>query len=86
MDDDFKFADFFEIPESDGDPTARGIVQCLRMLADEAVALGLGRTLAALRTAITVCAGEGDAADIDGDEAAADDAFMVSRPPGVRLH
>ena len=84
MDDDFEFPDFFEHPESDGDPTARGIVQCVRMLADEAAALGLGRTLAALQTAITVCAGEGDTGDAAADGDAAD--VLPLRPAGTRLH
>ncbi len=40
------------------DPSAQGIVECLRMLADEAAALRLDRTLTALLTAMDVCATE----------------------------
>jgi hypothetical protein len=54
---DFGFPDG---PDGDDEATARGIVQCLRMLAEEAAALGMARTLDALQTAITVCADEGD--------------------------
>lgn len=57
------------------DLTASGIVQCLRMLAEEAAALRLGRTLAALQTAIDVCAAETDAG-----------AITAAAPPGVLLH
>jgi hypothetical protein len=63
MDDDSFFPDFLDAQDADSDPTARGIVQCLRMLADEAAALGMARTLDALQAAISVCAVEGDAAD-----------------------
>jgi hypothetical protein len=63
MDDDSFLPDFLDTPDADSDPTARGIVQCLRMLADEAAALGMARTLDALQAAMTVCAVEGDAAD-----------------------
>ena len=86
MDDKFKFPDLFDGIDADGDPTAQGIVQCLRMLADEAAALGLGRTLAALRTAITVCASEGETAD--GEDAAGDaaDPALALPPAGTRLH
>ena len=38
--------------------TAIGILQCLRMLADEAASLHLTRTLVALRNAIDACASE----------------------------
>ena len=63
MDDDSGFPDFLDGPEPDGDPTARGIVQCLRMLAEEAAALGIARTMDALQAAINVCAAESDASD-----------------------
>ncbi len=39
-------------------PSAPGLLQCLRLLAEEAALLQLGATLAALRGAITVCAAE----------------------------
>lgn len=60
MDNDSGFPDLTEMLESDSDPTARGIVQCLRMLVEEAGSLRLARTLAALQTAMTICADEGD--------------------------
>lgn len=53
MDDDISLLDF-----ADGDATAHGILQCLRMLTDEASTLRLGRTLAALRAAMKICAEE----------------------------
>ena len=40
--------------------TATGILQCLRMLAEEAASLQLMRTLSALREAIKTCADEHD--------------------------
>lgn len=40
--------------------TATGILQCLRMLAEEAASLQLTRTLSALREAIRTCADEHD--------------------------
>ncbi len=40
------------------DATATGILQCLRMLAEEAASLHLNRTLVALRDAIAACASE----------------------------
>lgn len=60
MDDDSGFPD---IPEPESDPTARGIVQCLRMLAEEAASLGMSRTLDALQAAIAVCSAEGETAE-----------------------
>lgn len=63
MDDDISFPDFLDGADSDADPTARGMVQCLRMLAEEAASLRMVRTLDALQTAIEVCAAEGDAAE-----------------------
>ena len=65
MDDDSGFPDPLDpdTPDSDADPTARGIMQCLRMLAEEATALGMPRTLDALQAAIAACAAEGHAAD-----------------------
>jgi hypothetical protein len=42
----------------DSDASADGILQCLRMLADEAADLRLASTLKALRDAIDVCQSE----------------------------
>jgi len=64
----FKFSDVPASPETEGAPSGRGIVQCLRMLADEAATLGMGRTLDALNTAIKVCGEEGEAAESPGAE------------------
>lgn len=63
MDDDSGYPDTPDAPAWESDPTARGIVQCLRMLAEEAASLGMARTLDALQTAMRICAAEGDAAD-----------------------
>ena len=63
MDDDNGFPDFLDVPDTDGDPTARGIVQCLKMLAEEAATLGMARTLDALHATIKVCATEGNTPD-----------------------
>jgi len=75
VDDDSGFPDFFDAPDfdapdADGDPTATGIVQCLKMLAEEAASLGMARTLDALQATIKVCATEGQTADelADGDD------------------
>jgi hypothetical protein len=72
MDDDSGFPDLPEPPDSEAsdseaDPTARGIMQCLRMLAEEAATLQMPRTLDALQAAITACAAEGDDANGVGD-------------------
>lgn len=42
----------------DQDASATGILQCLRMLADEAADLRLAGTLRALREAIAICQSE----------------------------
>ena len=62
---------------SDCEANARGIMQCLRMLAEEAALLHLSRTLAALREAIDVCAAENvlESALDDGEQ----DEFPVTR-------
>ncbi len=86
MDDEFKFADFFDSTDTDGEPTAHGIAQCLRMLADEAAALGLGRTLTALQAAIAVCDSESEAADAEADDAAPAIDLIGFRPAGTKLH
>jgi hypothetical protein len=62
-------------PAEDDEPSARGIEQCLRMLADEAATLRLGRTLAALRAAIAICAAESDPGSVS-----------MGSPPGALLH
>jgi len=67
MDDDTGFPDVPDASDTDSDPTARGIMQCLRMLAEEAAALGMPRTLDALQAAIAACAAEGDDADNLGE-------------------
>jgi hypothetical protein len=82
MDDDASFPDLAEA--AGNEPSARGILQCLRLLADEAATLHLGRTVAALRTAMLVCADEGGTED----DAAAEDhdaAVTTERPPPL-LH
>lgn len=56
-------------------PSAEGILECLRMLAQEASALRLADTVEALRTAIAVCAAESEPAVIS-----------IRTPPGAMLH
>ncbi len=56
-------------------PSADGILQCLRMLADEAASLQLCATLDALRTAMAVCAAESDPLTAD-----------MGAPQGALLH
>ena len=61
----------------DCDATGSGILRCLEMLADEAVALRMQRTLDALLEALDACTAE------MGD----DDSFAtLVRPPGSLLH
>ena len=79
MNEDFGFPDG---PDGDEEATARGIVQCLRMLAEEAAALGMARTLDALRTAITVCADEGETEEGD----AADGRMRLRAAGSSRVH
>lgn len=55
MDDELPFP--FDTPDGEA-PSARGILQCLQMLAQEASALRLGATLEALNAAIATCAAE----------------------------
>ncbi len=64
MEDDSSFLDFADAFETDSEPTARGIIQCLRMLAEESSLLRLPRTLAALHAAISACSDEGGTGDI----------------------
>lgn len=86
MDDKFKFADMFDFSDSDGEPTAQSIAQCLRILAEEAAALGLGRTLAVLNKAIAVCDSEGEDAEA-GEDTDADFGLPGHfRPAGSKLH
>ncbi len=66
------------VPECD--PTAKGIVQCLRMLAEEAEAIGLPQTLDALRLALQVCAAESTTVT------SAEPSFTAGPPPGVLIH
>jgi hypothetical protein len=59
-------------------PAASGILHCLKMLAEEATALHLPRTLDALQRAMAACAAE-----------AANPLAMLmemERPAGARLH
>jgi hypothetical protein len=49
------------------DATASGILQCLRMLAEEAASLHLTRTLTALRDAIETCVAERTEPDLGFD-------------------
>lgn len=66
---------------SECEANATGIMQCLRMLAEEAASLRLARTLAALREAIDVCAAE-NVMDATADE---QDAFAFAGRP-LTLH
>lgn len=50
--------------DSDCPATPSGIMQCLRMLADEAASLNLSRTLHAINEALEACAREGSDATI----------------------
>lgn len=86
MDDEFALPDLFDDSDIDSTPTASGIVQCLRMLAEEAVALGLSQTLAALRDAMTVCTNEGALVEMAGREAQPADPAMLIRPADATLH
>lgn len=54
----------------DSEASADGILQCLRMLADEAADLRLASTLKALREAINVCQSERLAVGLAMDVAA----------------
>lgn len=56
--------------EADASATPGGILKCLHMLADEAAALGLPLTLAALHGAIELCALEGQAGPSEPDRRA----------------
>lgn len=77
MADAFEFEDFEDAEGAECDPTPRGIVQCLRMLAQEAATLRMARTLEALQSAIATCAAEGDGT--------AEPAALIV-PPGTTLH
>ena len=61
----------------DCDATGSGILRCLEMLADEAVALRMQRTLDALLSALETCTSE-----IIEDDAV----VALNRPPGTLLH
>jgi hypothetical protein len=64
--------------------SSMGIVQCLRMLADEASSLQMHRTLAALREAMEICTTEG--ASALRDESAALTLTSATFRPRTRLH
>ncbi len=73
-------------PDADGftdesSPAAEGILRCLQMLAEEAAALQLPRTLAALDRAMATCTTE--AADVTDAHAGFGE---VIRPPDATLH
>ena len=51
MHDDGGFPDLLESCDSESDPTAHGMLQCLKMLAEEATSLSMSRTLDALKAA-----------------------------------
>jgi hypothetical protein len=51
-------------------PTAQGIVDCLRMLLEEAGALHLQRTRQALQAAMAICSAERMEREVEGDAAA----------------
>lgn len=57
--------------------TALGILQCLRMLADEAATLNLARTLIALHDALEIC---------EAERATLKEACAATRLPGALLH
>ena len=68
-----------QFPSDLGDapyPSARGILDCLRMLADEATTLRLAGTVDALRAAIAVCVAESEA----------EAPVIAAPPPGTVLH
>lgn len=62
-------------------PAAEGILRCLQMLADEAVALRLAHTLEALHHAIAACAVE--AAELADNR---NSAIVTERPTSATLH
>ena len=67
---------------SECEADAGGIMQCLRMLAEEAANLRLSRTLAALREAIDVCAAENV---LDAHADSTEEHFLAARKP-LTLH
>ncbi len=48
--------------DDDTSPTAHGLLQCLRVLSEEAACLSLTRTFAALQDAVAICEAEAEAA------------------------
>jgi hypothetical protein len=67
------FADLDSDLAAEPGASSTGIIQCLRMLADEAGSLHMHRTLAALRDAMQICTTEGARslrAEAPGDGAA----------------
>ncbi len=67
----------------DRDRAASAIVKCLAMLAEEADALRLAHTLAALRESIEICAAE--SADLWRHDPP-DERAAISGTPGHRIH
>jgi hypothetical protein len=60
------------------DPSARAILQCLGMLADEAASLRMPATHAALTRAMEACAAE--------SRRFPDHGLILAAPPGTALH
>jgi hypothetical protein len=60
------------------DPSARAIVQCLRMLADEAASMRMPATQQALTRAMEACAAESHSLPEHGQ--------ILTAPPGTALH
>ena len=79
-DDDSLTTDGGDEPASEYDATARGIIQCLRMLAEEAASLGMPETLAALYSALETCRTESDVTVQDPAQ------VPMGAPPGAMLH
>lgn len=68
-----------DLERNDLSTSATGIVECLRMLADEAAELQLDDTLRALREAIAVCQTERVKADCAGQ-------IDYGAPPDAAIH
>lgn len=59
--------------------SATGILECLRMLADEATELQLDDTLRALQRAIAAC-------ELERGRGKVTESFAANRPSGVAIH